>query len=611
MKKWVIPTLLTVSFALAQAVNTYAEAPTVRDWPDVCIGDIESITPSVTQGNVFVFPNAFDVRNFFVSDDTATSTDVKWSFLQLSGNTILINGVGSLSGVGGALGSNSDPIQPPTSLRITSNNTDPGDTQSPLPNQLEDGNEFTLTFRDATLSPIAGPNTEPGMTGTVNTSVITVFASDMTTASQFNVIVKTVNDATDSLTGGIQLTTENNFDFSAGTFGWQSNLRLFTTVVTAAGAQGANGLCLTVNGATGGQAASWFGDFNNPDIELTSGKIYQLLADVFTDQTVADKIPLIDFNVSNIIGEWGNDAYFVDASGGAAGFDRPQGIDVANIWVTPMAVSIPAWATGAFQPAEDALNDGYIVFSVLNFNPGIAFANDAGTVCLKSLRISSGNVDDLNGSVVFDSVPNTTDNTVVSIVDSVNAGDNALPHTATIDGSGAHFAVAAVGNNNSTLGAPYKAVGFAKLGRVNDQPPYVPDLSGPFPIPWNSNVLLEAQITMTSESGGSDPVNVVESQFTNPNFEVGSGGFISAGVPGGEFDMQASPTVGEDRVWRHFLFTHNVTLTPDGTNGYSNFDGFEVIPALVNSPNIHGFNTGADPVLLKRVRVYEHVVPTN
>lgn len=601
MRKRVILTLMTVSFALATA-STFAEAPTIRDWPDIIIGDIESVTPSVTAGNVFVFPNAFDSRDQFVTDDNVNSVTVKWSFFQASGDDILINGVPTLTSLTGPLGSDGDPIQPELSRQITANNDDPGDEQSPLPNQLEDGNEFTLTFRNATLSPISGPNVEPGVVGLVDTSVLTVIASDESVTSSIEVIVQTVNDGTDTLSAGIQLDPLDSFDFSTGALSWTS-----AVLTGATAAQNAGGLCVTVNGPTGASLGLWGSPaFNvDPPIELVNGKAYRARFDISSNTTDPDEIPLVLIGYGSLA--WGGNAFWIDVVGGANGFGRPQGLDVGDVWISPMAVRIPAWQTGAFQPAEDALNDASLSFVIPNTNANINFAIDNGTLCLGTLSISSGDVADLSGtSVVGPVVPTAVVFDAVSIVDSTLAGDNALTNSASFVPAGARYVVAPVsGTTGTTAGS--QAVGLGILGFKETNGATLSDTN---PIPWNSQVLLDAQVTIASESGGTDPVDAMVFTFLAATSETGGQMFISRGAPGGVFDQMASPALAEDRVLTGLFFTSNSTLVPGTTGPDDDSMTFIVLAANVGA-TIAGNGSGSDPMLIKQVDIQENEVPLN
>lgn len=609
MKKRVILTLLTVSFALAQAANTFAEAPTVRDWPDIFIGDIESVSGAVTQGNVFVFQDAFDVRLRFVSDDTEDSETVKWSFLQLSGNEILINGVPSLDGTGGALGSTSDPIQPNAARDITGNNADTAiDAQGVGSGPVEDGNEFTLTFRNADLSPLPnGPHVEPGTFGVVDTAALTVFASDSTTASQHDIVVSTVNQGTDTLTGdGVTWTLEDNFDFTTGALGWTSIVNFVPTNLAIA-AQGANGLCITVDGATGPEGALWASPGASPLIELVAETLYRVRMDVFTDQTTANAIPLAVFGLFDGIGASGADAFVLDVLGGANGIDRPQGLDIVDMIWAPAAVRIGAWSTGAFQPAEDAFNDMAMTFGIFNQNANINFAADSGSMCLTTLQVSSANINDLNGASVLDSNPPTAaEYTLLAITDSTVASDVALPKSATPGAQGVTFVVAPVtGGVGTSVGVPgARAVGLGFMTFADSGDGFV-DNTDTHPIPWNDQVLLEQQVTIASTSGGTDPVNAIRLSSLAATSETGASTFVTGGAPGGVFDQAGSPVVGQDRIWSHFLFTSNSTL--DTTPG-----GIQFTVSLVNRSDIYGGpGTGADPAIVKRNQIFEHEVDLN
>jgi hypothetical protein len=603
---------MTVSFALA-TVKSFAEAPTIRDWPDMIIGDIESVTQSVTAGNVFVFATNYargdviDTREQFIADDNVNSVTVKWSFFQLSGNDILINGVPSLDGLGGALGSTSDPIQPAVTRQITANNTDPGDTQSPLPNQVEDGNEFTMTFRDATLSPIGGPNVDPPGSGLVNTSVLTIIASDNTITSTVEMIVQTVDGGTDSLTEGISLDPLDTFDFSLGALNWTS-----AVLTGATAAQNGSGLCVTVNGPGGASLGLWNSPaFNvDPPVELVNGKAYRARFDLSSSQSNPDAIPIVILAYSSLA--WGGNAFWIDVLGGANGIDRPQGIDVADVWFTPVPVRIPAWQTGAFQPAEDAQNDAQLQFVVPNVNANIVFSADSGTICLASLSIASGDVSSLgSGTPVLGPVtPTDAVFDALVLVDSTLAADNALPDQAGFVAAGARFAVAPVSGNTAASNAALRAAG---VGVLTFGATSATSLSDTNPLPWNSDVLLDAQITVESESGGTDPVDATAITFLAATSETGGQMYVTSGAPGGVFDQMGSPVVGSGSVLTGLFFTSNVTLDPDfeptvGSNTDSSADSIALIFSAVNRDDLAGDATGADPILVTDITVTENQV---
>jgi hypothetical protein len=508
--------------------------------------------------------------------------------VDVDSHEIRINGVESLDGVNGPLGSTSDPIQPDPSRSITDNNTDPGDTQSLLPGQLEDGNEFTLTFRDHDLSPIGGPDVDPGAPGLVSTSVLTVFASDETVTSTVEVIVQTVNDGTDTLSDGIQITLDETFDFTGGALGWTS-----VVLSGATTAQNAGGLCITAAAAPNASLGLWQSGANhtvNPVIELTDGKLYLAQLAVTTTTTDPDEIPLVIASHSSLA--FGGQMFWLDVVGGANGIGRPQGLDTLDYWLTPMPVRLASWSAGAFQPAEDAQNDIRMEFNVPNLNPNINFQIDNGTVCMASLSVFSGDVGDLGGTSVYG--PFTPTDAVfdaVTLVDSTLAADDNLPHSASFVGAGARLVVAPVNGPQAQTNTALPAAGLGVLASPSTT------------IPWNSGVILDGQITMASESGGTDPVDAVFAQYLAETSETGGTVYITSGAPGGVFDEAGSPTVGEDRVFTALFFTSNQTL----------LGGAETIAfssGAVNRPDLGGVGaSGADPLLIKSIDVQENEAP--
>jgi hypothetical protein len=421
-------------------------------------------------------------------------------------------------------------------------------------------------------------------------------------------IVQTVNDGTDSLTEGITLDPLDSFDFSTGALNWTS-----AVLTGATAAQNANGLCVTVNGPGGASLGLWNSPaFNvDPPIELVNGKAYRARFDLSSSNSDPDEIPIVILAYSSLA--WGGNAFWIDVLGGADGIDRPQGIDVADMWITPLAVRMAAWQAGAFQPAEDAFNDAALQFVVPNVNANINFAIDNGTICLASLEISSGDVSALgSGTTVLGPVtPTDAVFDAIVIVDSTLAADNALPDSASFVAAGARFAVAPVSGNSAASNTALRAAGVGVLvfGDTN-----ATSLSDSNPIPWNSDVLLDAQVTVESESGGTDPVDATSISFLAATSETGGAMYVTSGAPGGVFDQMGSPVVGSDNVLTGLFFTSNVTLDPDfeptvGSNADSSADSIALTFSAVNRDDLAGDATGADPVLVKSITVTENQVP--
>jgi len=184
MRKGLTVTLMSVSIVMMGA-GAMAMAPVIGEIPSPIVGDAESVTPA----NLFVYPDAFNLANY-VHDDATASGDIKWSFEIVGAAKYNINGVQPMNTGGG-----DDPINP-GAKQI--NNQVLGGEENP------DGNAASITIRNVNLSPIGGPNTDPGASGIVasETQLVTLYASDGTTYSMKSVFFYTDNDGADRLSGG-------------------------------------------------------------------------------------------------------------------------------------------------------------------------------------------------------------------------------------------------------------------------------------------------------------------------------------------------------------------------------------------------------------------------
>ena len=132
MKKGLLLTLVLAAFAMAQATDTYAEAPTISNPADIIIGDTGPATSGASGTNIFVFPDAIDVRPLV--REAATSLTLKWSFGEAS-LAIEINAVVSNSG---------DVVNPANAAQLNLNDGDDGEP----PDDASDSEPLTLTFRN-------------------------------------------------------------------------------------------------------------------------------------------------------------------------------------------------------------------------------------------------------------------------------------------------------------------------------------------------------------------------------------------------------------------------------------------------------------------------------
>jgi len=192
--------LFAAMITLAGVSNTFATAPTIGNIPDIVIGDAENNGPS--DNNFFVFPNAF-VFDDYASDDVTPTNQLKWSFDE--GNPVEashwyeVNGIAPVHvGTTAAAGDTSVTaahVLPANDLRVASPNA---------------------SFRDVVFSPTSGgsgPFPTPSADHS-NGKVVTFYVSDGTYAASKDILVKTIDNASDSATQEVPGVTP----FSSDTF---------------------------------------------------------------------------------------------------------------------------------------------------------------------------------------------------------------------------------------------------------------------------------------------------------------------------------------------------------------------------------------------------------
>jgi hypothetical protein len=273
MSKGLTVALMTVAVAVL-AVNAMALAPTIGSVPSPIVGDENS----PTYPNLFVFPDAIDLR-LYGEDPTGDLTpgEIIWSY---EASIYTINGVPSMGG-------GDDPADPGATSKAISAGVQNGEDDP-------DGNAYTVTIRNANLSPIGGPNTDPGGAGYVlsETELVTLYASDGTTYSSATVWFYTDNDGNDRFSGEGEHVIDN--DFNGSTNGWTSfdmgsdDLSHSTDGDTA--------LCMTV-GLTGANAGGWV----SPEgiLNLVKNSVWKFVMVVNSSQASAGAVPFWDLAVDN------------------------------------------------------------------------------------------------------------------------------------------------------------------------------------------------------------------------------------------------------------------------------------------------------------------------
>jgi hypothetical protein len=384
MRKGFLVTLATVAIAL-MGFNAMALAPTIKNIPDIIVGDAEDGTDS----NIFVYPDAFDL-DLRVEDDDTTTSAVIWSFATTGASRYLINGVGPES---------TDASPDLAQFVSPTNQIDNQD----LDDREEDGNARTITIRDDTASPLSEEPTDqylpdPGG-GLVGSQVVTLYASDGTTVSNpveesgedGIFIIYTVDDANDSYSPPDPGITLIDHDLTAGTpSGWTSTVDNGTVTVTS----GAEGLCLETGLAVDG-IANWRSPYG--EWELVANSVYKLRLGMTSDATVGDQ-PLwqVVYDNVNDDGSSGNNAYggeifLLDNEGGANSAIAGTGRSEFVFWMMPPCFQLSYFqdsTNGFFRSGLDADNDFRLILKILDVAAaGIGADTDEGKLCFTSVMV--------------------------------------------------------------------------------------------------------------------------------------------------------------------------------------------------------------------------------
>lgn len=571
-------TLLVALTALALvAGRSNAMAPTILDPGDVIIGDLEGVGD-----NNFNFPDALPL-DFLGSDDSFASPSlIKWSYWT-NDSTIRINGVDPLPSPDLNLAVDPDNTTP-TIYRIDLNDFDTGN-----PNQ--DGTARTITFRNTALSPVGGPNVDPGVAGivTTQTRMVTLFASDCTTASSRTITVYTSNNTSDSVSGTAPGLIDILDDDLSDVSNW-----VYATLSGTATSGTATGICVSVP-LTGDNYAGWVQTNDvgaaNGYITLVDQQIWRMRTSVFGTEPPAGNSPLfvIDY-INNYFtpatfnllsqGTYGGTHIVLDGQGGAnaAGYRDTPGLgrDSYDFYLTPLAMLMPQWRGdvdidfSAYSTHEDAINDMNLALRILDLDSaGIVANEDFGTICLTRFQIARGDLFALwnpNDTPVYG--PALRDDLFspasLDAVEDLNETNS----TGSID-------------NNTNIASYKLAPGLGETGSRKTLLPFDQTISGSFneklyPIVWTADKLYLYEVAGRAAGGSdTDPADIVDFIGFVPTTELLLDNITLRGFAGdantnhmyraGSFRLPANVNNADQKMVTLF-YTHNVTLSP-GTDG--------------------------------------------
>lgn len=557
MRRGLTVTLVMVAIALS-GYRALGRAPVVSDILDIVVGDAESATPP----NVFVYPNAIDL-NAKVNDPDGSDDQIIWSFLESSG-TYLINGVGSLA-------SAADATNPAADKKIAGPSVtaqDPDDSDSGL----------TATVRNATLSPIGGPNVDPGVAGIVagSAKVITLFASDGATIGQTDFIAYTANDELDhtSPTTAPPVSVVN-YNFAGSNRGWMTkadagNIVSFAVV--------SNGICLEVP-AAGSNDGEWQSPYGaTPGVDLVANSVYRCRITAHNAGNGAETVPMWMFLFDN--GYRAEDAPEIAANAFAGEFvflDAPgqNGANTVGVartdfecWIAPASVQTMAWNdadSGGVAAAADPYNDIRLRFRVFDRDGlGYGAETDLGRVCLDEVQVDRYLLADLQrGTVAYDKPITLAGADKWTVLMSAETDGRTDPVT---DSGGVTLDPTVSGGTGWIDGDVLQLVpGDNVWGDYSDA-----QLGDDFPIVWTANKLYLIEVVMSAPgpatlAGMQNPGDVIRLGMDCPTNEMAVMNFVDANslqaAGAGATSAPALPKATPD-TFTALFYTHNVSLVP-------------------------------------------------
>lgn len=205
-------TLFAIVIALACVSTTFASAPVIRQLPDIQIGDLESYT--TTDNNFFVFTNPFKFDEY-VTDADSTVSQLLWSFDE--GN----DSETSTSASQWFTVNDKDPIHVGSIAQGTNDGPTGGAPHlNPGSSDLRAAGEYAA-FRDIVFSPTSGSEpfpapADPDKSAHEEGKVVTFYVSDQTNVTSNSIIVKSVDNTSDSISGASPFHVVQDDTFTSG-----------------------------------------------------------------------------------------------------------------------------------------------------------------------------------------------------------------------------------------------------------------------------------------------------------------------------------------------------------------------------------------------------------
>jgi len=551
MKRRFVVTLLAVAIATISA-SAFCRAPVISEILSPIIADDKPVTNS----NSFVYPDAFNLDQKASDPDAAPAPgDIIWSYT--GDGTYRINNRDPMNLLAG-----NDPNAPGTK-EVGKTGLD-----DPVTGEGQDSNVRTITFRNAHLSPVGGPNTVVNTPGIIaaETKTVTLFASDGSTYTLKSFLVYTRKGGVDQLSGaavpGTIIPVQTPL-VPRQSQGWVHSDAIPGLNLPAFSESATDGLCLQ-SPLTNGGFGSWVSPYGI--VPLVANNVYRIRVNVSTGSAsaiAASVTPLWDIVLDNYSGvaaakdqRYSCDWIFWDNNGAAdsAGLASPSGRHVFDCWWAPMPVLLSDWndtanANGPFNTANDAVNDGRLQFRFLDVDSSaVDGQNDAGTLCMTSYQIDRLAISGL--TTVATPLNQTVFSASTNSLSMLNATVNP---SATVSYAGGAATIA------PASGTAWSSVEVANFDpgdtTVNYGPPTT--LSDNWPIPWVSDQLLKYTIGIQAPdaTGQSNPPDAIHMMIDNASTEVLADNMVlfTTSLVGGPKSAAVNDYV-------MLYYTHNKTL---------------------------------------------------
>jgi hypothetical protein len=669
MKKGLITALFLVMFAGMQIHTAQAKVPLIKGLPDIIITDKPKVTPGTIIGGgddvttlhgVFVFPDAFDVREFFANGgvnefgDPATSLTLKWSWFGVgdAATFIRVNGRRPVAD----LAELNDPRGSRTMAGAGAGNSDDGDTREfPAGSGMvidldpEDGDPYTLTFRDIEFSPIDPLDPTPPLTrwGRLREVVLTMGATNGTSAAVQDIMVFVDEiDSSDSLSNESVFDLKFNIDFTSA-----------TGTATTASAGGVNwvggpsagfggstsnegfGLCMTTD-LTGNNLPLWIpipGGTGEQFIDLVDHAVYKVRTFASFTGGTGDTQPLWTVDYDNFLPTssliYGGASWHFDDLTQDIGLTGSAGANVIGAgraffddYFAPISIDSANWRATFAVPAADPVNNMRVGWRVVDDVDPVTGTNAgqtgnegrAGTICIESVVIECVPFSTLDaGKVAVYAKALNDGSDAAGVEDPTNVA--ATYGTAGTDGAGNLLTTAdrdiAGGVATFSLGTLQAGQTFAKGSLSISDNSLVPGGAPPetntplkfFPILRGDNELYMSVASARAGGSGTDPVHEVEMIWLSRNLELGLGGFALSGNQLNPMYRQSGLS-GTAANFVSFLYGNNASTSPavGGPAGAeTTLSGITSGISFFNAAGVGDpLTSGANPAIVESFTIY-------